>query len=126
MRFAVIGIACPSRALAASAVLVVGLALQSVVLGVYFAMFDRGRARAILRAWRASLFAGFMGALASQLWYLAYALSDAAPVRTLALIEVPMAQIVSFKLFREPPSLREGLGMSLIVIAAGVLIWTER
>jgi drug/metabolite transporter (DMT)-like permease len=30
------------------------------------------------------------------------------------------------KVFREPPSLREGLGMSLIVIAAGVLIWSER
>ncbi|MGA8444999.1 MAG: hypothetical protein WB766_07385 [Roseiarcus sp.] len=32
-----------------------------------------------------------------------------------------MAQVVSLKMFREPPSLREGLGMSLIVIAAGIL-----
>ena len=29
------------------------------------------------------------------------------------------ASVVSLKMFREPPSLREGLGMSLIVIAAG-------
>jgi hypothetical protein len=34
-------------------------------------------------------------------------------VRTLALIEVPMAQVVSLKMFREPPSLREGLGVTL-------------
>ena len=45
-------------------------------------------------------------------------------MRTLALIEVPMAQIVSLKMFREPPSLREGLGMTLIVIAAGIFVWT--
>ena len=67
-----------------------------------------------------------MGALASQLWFIAFALSQAAPVRTLALIKAPMAQVVSLKMFREPPSLREGFGMSLIVIAAGILAWTAR
>ena len=67
-----------------------------------------------------------MGALASQLWFIAFALSPAAPVRTLALIEAPMAQVVSLKMFCEPPSLREGLGMSLIVIAVGILVWTAR
>ncbi len=28
-------------------------------------------------------------------------------------------------LFREPPSLREGLGMSLIVVAVGILVWAS-
>ena len=45
-------------------------------------------------------------------------------MRTLALIEVPLAQAVSLKMFREPPSLREGIGMSLIVVAAAILVWT--
>jgi drug/metabolite transporter (DMT)-like permease len=125
-RLAVIGVDSPSRVLAASVILVVGLAIQSVALGLYLALYDRAGARAIIDAWRSSLFAGFMGALASQLWFVAYALSNAAPVRTLALIEVPMAQVVSLKMFREPPSLREGIGMSLIVIAAGILVWTAR
>jgi drug/metabolite transporter (DMT)-like permease len=125
-RSAVIDVASPSRVLSASVILVVGLAIQSAVLGLYLAAFDREGARAIIGAWRSSLFAGFMGALASQLWFIAFALSQAAPVRTLALIEVPMAQVVSLKMFREPPSLREGLGMSLIVIAAGILVWTAR
>ena len=123
-RSAVIGVASPSKALSASAILVAGLAIQSAALGLYLALFDRAGARAIVNAWRSSLFAGFMGALASQLWFIAFALTDAAPVRTLALIEVPMAQLVSLKMFREPPSLREGLGMTLIVIAAGILVWT--
>ena len=125
-RSAVIDVASPSRVLSASVILVVGLAIQSAVLGLYLAAFDRKGARAIIGAWRSSLFAGFMGALASQLWFIAFALSQAAPVRTLALIEVPMAQVVSLKMFREPPSLRERLGMSLIVIAAGILVWTAR
>ena len=125
-RSAVIDVASPSRVLSASVILVLGLAIQSAALGLYLALFDRGGARAILDAWRSSLFAGLMGALASQLWFVAFALSEAAPVRTLALIEVPMAQVVSLKMFREPPSLREGLGISLIVIAAGILVWTAR
>jgi drug/metabolite transporter (DMT)-like permease len=125
-RSAVIGVGSPSRVLSASVVLVVGLAIQSAALGFYLAVYDRAGARAIIDAWRSSLFAGFMGALASQLWFIAFALSEAAPVRTLALIEVPMAQVVSLKMFREPPSLREGLGISLIVIAAGILVWTAR
>jgi drug/metabolite transporter (DMT)-like permease len=123
-RSAVIGVASPSKALSASVILVAGLAIQSAALMLYLALFDRPRARAILKAWRSSLFAGFMGALASQLWFIAFALSEAAPVRTLALIEVPMAQVVSLKVFREPPRLREGLGMTLIVAAAGIIVWT--
>ncbi len=125
-RFAVIAVGSPSRVLSASVILVVGLAIQSAALGLYLALYDRAGARAIVASWRSSLFAGFMGALASQLWFVAFALSDAAPVRTLALIEVPMAQVVSLKMFREPPSLREGLGISLIVVAAGILVWTAR
>ena len=122
-RAAVIGVETPSRPLAAAVILVVGLAIQSATLALYLGVFDRAGARAILAAWRSSLFAGFMGALASQLWFIAFALTDAARVRTLALIEVPLAQIVSLKLFREPPSLRDGLGMALILLAAGILVW---
>ena len=119
-----VGVASPSKALSASVILVAGLAIQSAALMLYLALFDRPGARAIFKAWRSYLFAGFMGALASQLWFIAFALSEAAPVRTLALIEVPMAQVVSLKVFREPPSLREGLGMTLIVAAAGIIVWT--
>ncbi len=121
-RSAVIGVETPSRPLAASVVLVAGLAIQAATLALYLGLFDRAGARSILAAWRSSLFAGFMGALASQFWFLAFALTDAARVRTLGLIEAPLAQVVSLKVFREPMSQREGLGMSLIVVAAAILI----
>ena len=108
--------------MAASDVLVIGLAIQTALLFVYLALFDRARIATILAAWRPSLFAGFMGALASQFWFIAFALTDVARVRTLALVEVLFAQVVSMRLFREIPSRREMLGMTLIVLATGVLV----
>ena len=121
-RGAVTRMETPSIAMAATTVLVVGLAVQTAVLLVWLALFDRAGLKAILALWRASLVAGFMGALASQLWFVAFALTDAARVRTLALVEVLFAQAASLKLFRERPSGREWLGMALIVAAAGVLV----
>jgi drug/metabolite transporter (DMT)-like permease len=106
----------------ASFVLALSLAIQTAILFVYLGAFDRKAVAAILAAWRPSLFAGFMGALASQLWFISFALSDAARVRTLALVEVLFAQIVSARLFKEPPSLRELIGIVLIVIAAATLV----
>jgi len=48
------------------------------------------------------------------------------PRLTAVNLEAPMAQVVSLKMFSEPPSLGEGLGMSLIVVGAGILVWTAR
>jgi hypothetical protein len=50
---------------------------------------------AIIRAWRPSLVAGLVGAFASQMWFLAFALETAAKVRTLGLIEILFARVVS-------------------------------
>ena len=63
--------------MAASFTLVVGLVLQASVLSVYLAVRQRTVLAAIARAWRPSLAAGFMGALASQFWFLAFALATA-------------------------------------------------
>ena len=53
------------------------------------------------------MFAGFMGAFASQFWFLAFALTAAANVRTLALVEVLFAQAVAYYSFKQPLSVRE-------------------
>jgi drug/metabolite transporter (DMT)-like permease len=121
-RAAVTGVATPSFVMAASLVLVLGLAMQTLALLAYLLILDRAAMLAILGAWRSSLFAGFMGALASQFWYLAFALTSAARVRTLALIEVIFAQLVSLRMFREGMARNEWIGMILIVVAVFVLI----
>jgi uncharacterized membrane protein len=80
---------------------------------------------AIIAAWRPSLFAGFMGALASQFWFLAFALATAASVRTLALVEVLFAQAIAHFAFRQPITTREGVGVVLIVIGVLLLVQTH-
>jgi len=62
--------------------------LQSVILSAYLMLRSPEVMRVILQAWRPSLFAGFMGATASQFWYLAFGLATAASVLTVALVEV--------------------------------------
>ncbi len=99
-----------------------GLALQTAILLVWLAAFNRTALLGSFRAWRSSLFAGFLGALASQFWFLGFSLTAAANVRTLALVEVLMAQAVSRKLFSHATSRRELLGMALIVGGVALLL----
>lgn len=98
------------------------LGIQSLILMVYMLVFDRAAFFGSLRVWRHSLFAGFMGALASQFWFIGFSLSSAANVRTLALIEVVMAQIVSRGLFKQAVALRDLAGMALVVGGVGWLL----
>ena len=111
----------PSFVLAATTTLVVGLVMQNFVIVTYLMIADRPTLRLILNNWRPSLFAGFMGALASQFWFLAFAISTAAKVRTLALVEVLFAQVVSGRI-KQRTSAREFAGMALIVVGVVLLL----
>jgi drug/metabolite transporter (DMT)-like permease len=104
--------------------LAIGLVLQSALLSLYLWAREPGVLAAIFRAWRPSLFAGFTGALASQFWFLAFALAAAASVRTLALVEVLFAQAISFFVFRQPATRREAFGIVLVVAGVALLLWT--
>jgi drug/metabolite transporter (DMT)-like permease len=110
----------PNFVLAATTTLALGLMIQTLLLSSYLALFDRAKLIAIFREWRPSMLAGFTGAFASQMWFLAFALESAAKVRTLALIEVLFAQILSRNFFRQRLASREALGIFLIV--AGVVL----
>ena len=110
---------------AATFTLTIALAVQAASLSVYLLLRDPGVLAAIIRAWRPSLLAGLLGALASQFWFLAFALATAASVRTLALIEVLFAQIIARFAFGQRTSAREALGMVLVVAGAALLIWAQ-
>jgi drug/metabolite transporter (DMT)-like permease len=112
----------PSFVVAASCVLALGLLIQSTVLVVYMLTRDRPLLRNILRAWRPSLLAGALGAAASQGWFLAFALESAARVRTLALVEIFLAQIVSRQLFRQRNSRAEWIGMALLILGVALVL----
>lgn len=110
----------------ASLTLAWSLFIQTALLSVWLLLFDRKGFVAILRAWKTSLTAGFAGALSSQLWFLAFALATAASVRTLALIEVLFAQIVSQRLFSQATTKREAVGIALLIAGIVLLLWAHR
>jgi drug/metabolite transporter (DMT)-like permease len=125
-RGAILSLEEGSSLMRASTTLVWGLGLQTGILLVWLGLFDRGALMASFRAWRPSLGAGFLGALASQFWFLGFALTTAANVRTLALVEVLMAQAVSHHFMAQRTSRRELAGMALILGGVGLLLMAQR
>src|SRR3954464_7872426 len=124
-RGAILSLGLPSFVLAATFTVTVGLILQAGLLTLYLAVRDRAVLHAIMRAWRPSLFAGFMGATASEFWFLAFALTSVANVRTLALVEVLFAQAISLFAFKQKTVPRDVLGVALIVAGCALLIWVQ-
>jgi uncharacterized membrane protein len=123
-RGAILSLKLPDYTMAATFTLALGLLIQSGLLTAYLRLREPAVLTAIMREWRPSLFAGFMGALASQFWFLAFALATAASVRTLALVEVLFAQAISIFVFKQSTGPREMIGIALIVIGVVLLIWT--
>ena len=121
-RGAIITVPGVSFVTASSFTLVLGLFVQTLILTIYLLWRAPKVLQAILGLWKPSLLAGFMGAFASQFWFLSFALTAAANVRTLALIEVLFAQGVAYYSFKQPVSPREVFGIALIVIGVAVLV----
>ncbi|HEY4972331.1 MAG TPA: DMT family transporter [Steroidobacteraceae bacterium] len=124
-RGAILALHLPGYVLPATFTLAVGLVVQATVLTIWLAVTDRGVLASIFRLWRPSLFAGFMGAAASEFWFLAFALATAASVRTLGLIDVLFAQMVSHILFRQKTTMREAIGIALLIGGAVLLVYSH-
>jgi drug/metabolite transporter (DMT)-like permease len=121
-RGAILTLSGVSFVTAASYTLVFGLFVQTLILTIYLLVRAPGVLKAILGLWKPSMLAGFMGAFASQFWFLAFALTAAANVRTLALVEVLFAQGIAYYSFKQPLSAREIAGIALIVIGVALLV----
>ena len=95
--------------------------LQSVLLGGWLAWRAPQSIRAIVHAWKVSLAAGGAGALASIGWFTAFALTSAANVRTLGIVEVVFSYLVSRRLMRERLTPMESAGLVLVGLGMVVL-----
>ncbi len=122
-RGAILSLGLPNYVVAATFTLAIGIAMQAVLLSLYLGLRNPSVLVAIVRAWKPSLLAGLAGAVASQFWFLAFALATAASVRTLALIEVLFAQFIARFAFGQRTTAREAFGMVLVVCGVGLLLW---
>ncbi|MBG9387768.1 EamA family transporter [Caenimonas aquaedulcis] len=94
-------------------------AAQTLVLGGWLAVKSPDALRATARAWRVSVIAGLAGALASIGWFTAFALTTAANVRALGMVEVVFSYLVSRRFLKEKLSRLEQAG--LLLVLAGVI-----
>ena len=97
-------------------------AMQTSAMSLILAWRDPATLAEVARRWRPSLGAGLCGACASAGWFVALALSPAAPVRALGIIEAPIAAMAGHRLFRERLGARQIL--SGVAIIGGVLLTT--
>ncbi len=90
-------------------------AIQTLALTGLLLIWDRAALRAVFAAWRSSLGAGLFGALASCCWLTALALSPAAPVRALGVIEAPISALAG-----------RGCSRSASACGSGSRAWARR
>lgn len=108
--------------MAAAGTLLVAQCVQTLLLGGWLLLRHRDVVMRVLRAWRVSLFAGFMGAAASVGWFTAMAIEPVAHVRTLGLTELLFSYVVSRRVFREHLQRRELIGIAVLTL--GLIVVT--
>jgi drug/metabolite transporter (DMT)-like permease len=106
----------------ASMTLVAVIVLQTLGLGAYVAMTRPWEILAIAKAWKAAVFVGFTSALGSAGWFTAMTIERASYVKAVGQVEFVLAIAVSILVFKERPSLREMIGMSLVAVGIVVLL----
>ena len=107
---------------AASTALAASLLVQTVTLTLWLLVTDRRVLVEIFRSWRPSVSAGFLGAFASQCWFIGFATAPVAAVRTLGLVEIFFAQALSRGLMKERPSKRELVGIALLLVGVVLVL----
>jgi drug/metabolite transporter (DMT)-like permease len=106
-------------------VLVLSLTTQTLLLGLWLAFRDREAFLGSLREWRSSLGAGFAGASASAMFITAFSLAPAANSRTLSLVELPMAAIISHRVTGRRLKPYEMIGMAVILGGVALLLYSH-
>nr|WP_238481966.1 EamA family transporter [Pinisolibacter aquiterrae] len=106
----------------AATALVASLTVQTAILTGWLAWRSPSVLVATLREWRPSIGAGFLGAFASQMWFVGFATAPVAAVRTLGLVEILFAQALSRGLLKERPTARELVGVGLLILGVAMVL----
>ena len=101
------------------------LGIQAFALTIWLYVFNRLALINCLKLWRISMWGGFFGAMASQCWFLGFALTAAANVRTLGLVEIFFAQVLTWRIFLQKTSAKEFFGMLVIIFGVILLLISQ-
>ncbi|MDH5531471.1 MAG: DMT family transporter [Paracoccaceae bacterium] len=96
--------------------------LQSLIMVLWLAWREPGEVTRVLTLWRKTVLVGITGMLGSLGWFAAFSLQNAAYVRALGQVEMVFMVLVSVVVFREKLTLREAIGIALIVTSVLVIV----
>jgi len=105
--------------------LVLTLMTQTLLLGTWLVLRDRPAFLGSLREWRHSLGAGFAGAVSSACFFIAFSLTPAANVRTVALIELPLVALASGRLTGRKMAGHELVGLAVVMGGVALLLYAH-
>ncbi len=103
--------------LSASFTLLIALFLQTVIMGSWMFLRDRGDFAKVFIHWRTAAAVGFSGGLASIGWFTAFTLQNATYVRALGQIELLFTFVATVFFFREKITRGELAGIGLITLS---------
>ena len=89
---------------------------QTIAMRAWLQWREPGEVGRVLRAWRATALVGLTGVLGSLGWFVAFALMNAAYVRSLGQVELIFSLGVSMLFFHEKVSAREVAGIALLAL----------
>jgi len=106
----------------AALTLAVTVSLQTLIMGAYLIAREPGELARVALAWRAALWVGLFGMVASAGWFSAMTLKNAAVVRALGQVELVFTFTTSVWFFKEVVGRREVIGVLLIVLGIYLLL----
>lgn len=121
-RGATLEIANPDPLFRAMLALACVTGFQTLAMALWLRWREAGEMTKVLGAWRATLPVGVTGVLGSLGWFTAFALQNAAYVRSVGQVELIFSVLVSMLVFGEKPNLREVAGMALLAVSIIVIV----
>lgn len=106
----------------AAVTLVFMVTVQSIISFIYLWVQDKSQLMLMLRYWRLSLFVGITSVLGSIGWFTGASLQNAAYVKALGQVEFFITLVITYRIFKEKVSVREYIGMSLILLSVVILL----
>lgn len=121
-RGATLEIANPDPLFRATLALACVTAFQTLAMAAWLRWREAGEVTKVLGAWRATLPVGVTGVLGSLGWFTAFALQNAAYVRSVGQVELIFSILVSLLVFGERPKPREIAGMGLLAVSIVLIV----
>lgn len=106
----------------ATVALTAATGFQTIAMSLWLRWREPGEVTKVMSAWHATLPVGVTGVLGSLFWFVAFALQNAAYVRSVGQVELIFSILVSTFVFRESPKPREIVGMGFLVLSILLII----